>query len=42
MIEKLEMNPEFQLVSYESPEKDKVEGLYSLGELFAGLNLKFA
>ena len=42
LIEKPEMNPEFQLVSYEIPEKDKVECLYSLGELFAGLNLKFA
>lgn len=42
LIEKLEMNPDFQLVSYEIPEKDKAECFYSLGELFAGLNLQFA
>lgn len=42
LIEKLEMNPNFQLVSYEIPEKDKAECFYSLGELFAGLNLQFA
>ncbi len=39
LIEKLELNPDFQLASYEVPEKDKAECLYSLGELFAGLNL---
>ncbi len=42
LIEKLEMNPNFQLVSYEIPEKDKAECFYSLGELFARLNLQFA
>ena len=42
LIEKLEMNPDFQLVSYEIPEKDKAECSYSFGELFVGLNLQFA
>lgn len=42
LIEKLEMDPDFQLASYEVPEKDKGDCIYSLGELFAGLNLKLA
>ena len=42
LIEKLEKHPDFQLLSYEMPEKEKRECLYSMGELFAGLDLKFA
>ena len=42
LIEKLELNPEYQLVSYEMPDKPS-EGLCStLGEFFTGLDLNFA
>lgn len=41
LIEKIEMNPDFKLVNYETPENDKEECSYSLGELLAGLNLQF-
>lgn len=42
LIEKLEKNPDFQLVSYEMPEKSSEDLSYSLGELFSGLELTFA
>ena len=42
LIEKLEMNPDYQLVSYEMPEKPSEHLGSTLGELFAGLNLKLA
>lgn len=42
LIEKLELNPEFQLVRYELPEKPSGCLSSSLGELFAGLELKLA
>ena len=40
-IEKLELNPEYQLVSYEMPDKPSERLSSTLGELFAGLNLQF-
>lgn len=42
LIEKLELNPEYQLVSYEMSEKPAEHLCSTLGELFAGLNLNFA
>ena len=42
LIEKLELNPEYQLVSYEMPEKPSEHLGSTLGELFAGMNLKLA
>ena len=42
LIEKLELDPEFQLVKYEVPEKDQGECVYSLGSILSGLNLKLA
>lgn len=39
LIEKLELNPEYQLVSYEMPDKPSERLSSTLGELFAGLNL---
>ena len=41
LIEKLELNPEYQLVSYEMPDKPSERLSSTLGELFAGLNLQF-
>ena len=41
LIEKLELNPEYQLVSYEMPDKPSERLSSALGELFAGLNLQF-
>ena len=41
-LEKLEMNPDYQLISYEMPEKPSEHLGSTLGELFAGLNLKLA
>ena len=42
LIEKLELDPEYQLVSYEMPDKPSEHLCSTLGELFAGLNLNFA
>ena len=42
LIEKLELNPDYQLVSYEMPEKPSEHHSSSLGELFAGMELKLA
>ena len=42
LVEKLEMNPDYQLISYEMPEKPSEHLGSTLGELFAGLNLKLA
>lgn len=41
LIEKLELNPEYQLVSYEMPDKPSERLSSTLEELFAGLNLQF-
>ena len=41
LIEKLELNPEYQLVSYEIPDKPSERLSSTLGELFAGLDLRF-
>ena len=42
LIEKLELNPDYQLVSYEMPEKPSEHLSSPLGELFAGMELKLA
>ena len=42
LIEKLELNPDYQLVSYEMPEKPSEHLSSSRGELFAGMELKLA
>ena len=42
LIEKLELNPDYQLVSYEMPEKPSEHLSSSLGELFVGMELKLA
>ena len=42
LIEKLELNPEYQLVRYEMPDKPSEHLCSTLGEIFAGLNLNFA
>lgn len=39
LIEKLEMNPEYQLASYEMPEKPSDHLCCTLGEFFSGLDL---
>ena len=41
LIEKLELNPEYQLVSYEMPDKPSERLSSTLGELFARLDLQF-
>lgn len=41
LIEKLELNPEYQLVSYEMPDKPSERLSSTLGELFAWLDLRF-
>ena len=41
LIEKLELNLEYQLVSYEMPDKPSERLSSTLGELFAWLNLQF-
>ena len=40
LIKKLELNPDYQLVSYELPEKPTEHLSSNLGELLAGLNLQ--
>lgn len=40
LIEKLELNLEYQLVSYEMPEKETEHLSCTLGELISGLNLQ--
>lgn len=40
LIEKLELNLEYQLVSYEMPEKETEYLSCTLGELLSGLNLQ--
>lgn len=42
LIEKLKMNPEYKLVSYEMPEQEQGHLSCMLGELFTGLELKLA
>lgn len=42
LIEKLELSSDYQLVSYEMPEKLSEHLSSSLGELFAGMELKLA
>ena len=42
LIEKLEMNPGFQLAEYKIPEKHTGDCVCSIGEVLANLNLKFA
>ena len=42
LIEKLERNPDYQLVSYEMQEKPTQHLCSTLGEIFAGLDLNFA
>ena len=42
LIEKLELNPDYQLVSYEMSEKPSEHLSSSLGALFAGMELKLA
>ena len=42
LIEKLEMNLEYKLVSYEMPEQDQGHLSCTLGELFTGMELKLA
>ena len=42
LIGKLELNPEYQLVSYEMPDKPSERLCSTLGELFNGLDLNFA
>ena len=42
LIEKLEMNPEYKLVSYEMPEQEQGYLSCTLGELFTELELKLA
>lgn len=42
LIEKLELNPEYQLVSYEMPDKPSERLCSALGEFFTGLDLNFA
>ena len=41
LIEKLELNPEYQLVSYEMPDKPSTHLCSTLGELFLNLDLRF-
>ncbi|MDD7770436.1 MAG: exonuclease, partial [Suipraeoptans intestinalis] len=42
LIEKLELNPEYQLVRYKMPEKETERLSCTLGELFSRLNLQLA
>ena len=42
LIEKLDLNPEYQLVSYEMPDKPSERLCSTLGEFFTGLDLNFA
>lgn len=42
LIEKLELNPEYQLVSYEMPDKPSERLCSTLGELFNGLDIEWA
>lgn len=42
LIEKLELNPEYQLVSYEMPDKPSEHLCSTLGEFFYGLDIKWA
>ena len=42
LIEKLELNPEYQLVSYEMPDKLSEHLCSTLGEFFYGLDIKWA
>lgn len=42
LIEKLELNPEYQLVSYEMPDKPSERLCSTLGEFFTDLDLNFA
>ena len=42
LIENLELNPEYQLVSYEMPDKPSERLCSTLGEFFTGLDLNFA
>ena len=42
LIEKLEMNLEYKLVSYEMQEQEQEHLSCTLGELFTGLELKLA
>lgn len=42
LIEKLEMNSEYKLVSYEMAEQEQGHLSCTLGELFTGLELKLA
>lgn len=42
LIEKLELNPEYQLVSYEMPDKPSERLCSTLGELFNELDIKWA
>lgn len=41
LIEKLELNPKYQLVSYEMPDKLSERLCSTLGDFFTGLNLNF-
>ena len=41
LIEKLELNPEYQLVGYEMPDKPSERLCSTLGEFFTGLDLSF-
>ena len=40
LIEKLKMNPEYKLVSYEMPEQEQGHLSCTLGELFTGLEFE--
>ena len=42
LIEKLEMNPEYKVVSYEMPEHEEGHLSCTLGEVFTGMKLKLA
>ena len=42
LIEKLELNPEYQLVTYEMSDKPSERLCSTLGELFNGLDIKWA
>lgn len=42
LIEKLELNPEYQLVSYKMPDKPSEHLCSTLGEFFNGLDIKWA
>lgn len=42
LIEKLELNPDYQLASYEMPDMPTEHICSTLGDILAGLNLNFA